>query len=249
MRLLAMALLVAAIGLGVFASMRLKPHVASLNFRVTLIVDEGGVERTGHGVWNVRLTENRPFDAGTYHMQMRGEAIPIELPGKGLLVAVLRSRLPDGSPGSNDLGTIPETLFADRVKGQLGEDRFDRVKLLAAIASRPGLTQAVPLAESSRVAHVPEPVFLLFADGSRPGTATLVDPVDPAQTLGSQVQFKALQVEITDDPVTVGIGRLLPWISTYKRKDLMLDGHKYNIMKSSGALNMIGPGDFSTEIV
>ena len=62
----------------------------------------------------------------------------------------------------------------------------------------------------------PRPTFAVFADPRRPETVRIVAPQDFAATFGSGIRFRRITLQITDDPVTIGIRRRLPWLETYR---------------------------------
>jgi hypothetical protein len=75
-----------------------------------------------------------------------------------------------------------------------------------------------------------------------------VDPDNLASSFGKGTSLKALTVQITQEPVTVGIKRRLPWADQYRK--LHLDGTS-SVIENMTAKDLsahLTPGSFSTEI-
>jgi hypothetical protein len=56
------------------------------------------------------------------------------------------------------------------------------------------------------------PDLVTFADVNDPKSVILVDPNDLAATLGPGVSWKSMTLQATDDPLTEGIEKRLPWL-------------------------------------
>ncbi len=66
------------------------------------------------------------------------------------------------------------------------------------------------------------PDLVTFADVADPASVMAVDPDDLTATLGPGIHWRSMKLEVTDDPLTRGIEKRLPWIIRYS--DKMLDG-------------------------
>lgn len=68
------------------------------------------------------------------------------------------------------------------------------------------------------------PVLVTFANVNDPQTVMLVDPDDLSATLGPDIKWHEITLEITDEPLTAGIETKLPWLTSYYNK--VLSGKK-----------------------
>jgi hypothetical protein len=60
------------------------------------------------------------------------------------------------------------------------------------------------------------PALVRFGDRNNPTSVALVDPANPAASVGPGVALERAIIEITDDPVTTGIEAKLPWLASSK---------------------------------
>ena len=58
------------------------------------------------------------------------------------------------------------------------------------------------------------PMLVTFGDLDDPTSVERVDPDDLAATFGEGVSLKRITVQVTDDPVTSGIGQRLGWLES-----------------------------------
>jgi hypothetical protein len=70
------------------------------------------------------------------------------------------------------------------------------------------------------------PDLVTFADINDPKSVIEVDPNDLQTTLGPNISWNEITLEMTDEPVTMGIVQKLPWIQAYS--DKMPDGAPYH---------------------
>ena len=68
------------------------------------------------------------------------------------------------------------------------------------------------------------PDLVSFADVNDPKTVLEVDPNDLQATLGPGITWNAITLEMTDEPITTGIAKKLPWLPEYFQKNFRLDG-------------------------
>jgi hypothetical protein len=87
------------------------------------------------------------------------------------------------------------------------------------------------------------PMLVRFRDASEPTTVEQVQPAELAEAFGPGTSLRGVTVEMTNDPVSAGIERHLPWLRELRGP---LDGS--NLMYPNGPLaNRIGSGDFRIE--
>lgn len=64
------------------------------------------------------------------------------------------------------------------------------------------------------------PYLVTFKDIADPTSVVRVDPDDLAASFGAGYRLKAITVQVTDEPVTVGIAERLAWLSKYPEPSL-----------------------------
>ena len=67
-----------------------------------------------------------------------------------------------------------------------------------------------------------------------------VNPNDLQATLGSAVSWNEITLESTDEPITTGLEKKLPWLPAYYSG--MLDGERYSAKKTLA--NTLSAADF-----
>jgi hypothetical protein len=198
----------------------------SYRYKLTLAVDTpDGVKRASSVVealfWEISIP-----DRGITH-KLRGEALYLDLgPGARPLIALLTSYLHpqhaetdsgmrkairwtrDGGPGANILSEL---------YGHSSPDFMDNV---ASIAHMRGPLKIIP-------AELPD--LVTFADTDDPKSVMLVDPNDLQATLGANITWHEITLEITDERVTRKIETKLTWLPAYFDKNLRLDGSDHGI--------------------
>jgi hypothetical protein len=184
---------------------------ASFRYKLTLAVNTPeGVKRstsvTEWGFWEVSIPAR-----GTPH-KLRGEALYLDLgPGKKPLIALLTSHL-HAKPG----GTIwdwPGDDLLSRLYGPHGRDDF-----------LGGISRLAGMRGPRSIGPADLPDLVSFADVNDPKTVLEVDPNDLQATLGQGITWNAITLEMTDEPITTGIAKKLPWLPEYFQKNFRLDG-------------------------
>ena len=212
-----------------------------VRYRVTVVVDNNGVERSGSSVWSWTLKKPVVALASAYDGRFRGEAVAVDLAGGRTLYAILRGK--DGQSGMAEL--LPERVFGDIGRSARGEEtRFspDRIADLRDIASRTG-----EVATLDCHTH-PDwcPMLVTFADERNPASVARVEPNNLAAAFGPGAALRGITVEVTDDDVTTGIEKRLGWVAGYKSKRLRLNGKSGPIFTSELSDNL-GTGALKVE--
>jgi hypothetical protein len=210
---------------------------AEVRYKVTVEVEDNGVLRKGSSVWSWRLGEPLLALGSPYSGKFKGEAVAVDLANGPTLFAILK----DADGGEGSMMMIPERLFGDIAREKRGEPRrfaWDRVRDLRDIASRIGERQVLDGTAPARV----RPMLVVFRDITRPETVERVDPCASEAILGPGVKFRQFVIEITDEPVTTGIEKRLPWLPSHAGAFLKRpDGVAIGDMPLAGRLN---EGDF-----
>lgn len=187
---------------------------ASLRYRLTVEVETPQGPAIGSSV--IEITGNRipswlPNGGGT-RGTFRGEAVAIDLPNGQTLFALLRSEsgatVPHDYPGMAFKSRL-ERYYAGREA--VGEET-DFVDAINEMRNWTGAR--APLPKFDRVLgnggrDVPAwPLLVAFRDIADPMTVYEVAP----NALPSGGRLTAITVEITDDPITIGIDKRLAWL-------------------------------------
>lgn len=210
-------------------------------YRLTVEVETPEGLTAGSSVIAVEQTLGRAGGApanSQLYLRVRGEAVAVDLPGGQTLFALLRSQ------SNNEWSAGIVAALAPRREDPDGAPRFDGVLLLDGIAEVPRFFP--PNRIIGR--HSGYPMLVTFGDVDDPTSVKEVDPDDLAASFGEGVRLKRITVELTDDPVTTGIGERLGWLPDYY--DKMLDGRTNNSVHAVKRLaNDLSQSDFSKGIL
>lgn len=182
----------------------------TIRYRLTFNVDIDGRLVSGSGVIQVKQSDTRALfgPMGGFGNEVIGEAVTVDLGSNGRFFALLRGpKVGLGSVG------VPAWLlfhaFADLLKREA--DPLPQVRLLKEQRPR-------------RVLHADEiPMLVRFRNLDEPKSVEQVDPTNLAGKFGSGILLRDAVIEVTDDPVTVGIEAKLPWLTSMKTQ---LDGER-----------------------
>jgi hypothetical protein len=221
-----------------------KPDMPDYRYRLTVEVDTPQGLRSGSSVIVVHneLTYNPVGGGYSFGSEPRGEATAVDLPGGQTLFALLT-----GEEGSSYwAGRIVYDLAP---KVPIVADKYDSsraTQLRNAVANRSVIVvprKVLLNPNSTEPRYISRyPLLVTFADIKEPKSVTLVDPADLAKSFGTGFTLRRITVQITDDPVTSGIEKRLPWIRSYN--DKMLDGSSLN--NSKNLANNLSQANFLT---
>ena len=181
-------------------------------YRLTLGVEADGKVYTGSSVVEVGLTApEAPFHMRT---RVRGEATAVEL-GRGRVLVALLEGVSGSSVPLND-GTrwveYGPTQILSRNYGI--ESGWDGPR-------SPGLVALAEQRGAHALTREQLPYLVGFTDGRDLRSFGVISPSD-LSPLGEDVRLLSATLEVTDDPVTRGIQRVLPWL---KGRRGYLHGH------------------------
>ena len=185
----------------------LVPARTTIHYRLTVEVETPQGLRSGSSVIEVKLTETGEDywanpEARGQSAKLRGEAVAVDLPDGRVLFTLLRS-----------------------------EDMVDAAAWWPfRIAANPGITgeyssirNAEEMQRSGASGELPRgsyPMLVTFGDLADPTSVEKVDPDDLTATFGEGVNLKRITVQLTDDPVTIGIEERLNWLGKYPEPSL-----------------------------
>jgi hypothetical protein len=186
----------------------------SYRYKLTLAVNTPqGIKRGSSVVedvfWSVSIPER-----GITH-RLGGEALYLDLgPGARPLIALLTSHIHQkygvDRRWTRDAG--PNDNLLVQLYGPPSADFMDNVARLARMRG------------PRRITPADLPDLVTFADVNDPASVVEVNPKDLQATLGQNVTWNEMTLEMTDEPITTGIKAKLPWLSVYFAKNLRLDG-------------------------
>jgi hypothetical protein len=223
---------IAVVVLGVYVLWNMVFASGTWRYKLTLVVDDNGTQRTGSGVIQVHVRENPRITPETgYSTSIKGEAIAVDLASKGTFFVLLRNST------SVDYAAY---FITDIFPPPIPEGKKARVGFM----SPEGLEYYSHLQGKRDVPLDKLPMLVRFRDINDPMTVEKVDPADLEKTFGPGVKLISATIEMTDEPVTRGMEKRLPWISQYYSK--LLDGQRYETINATNRLaNSLGSGDFS----
>lgn len=171
----------------------------TFRYRLTVEVETPDGLKTGSSVIEVSLTQTGKDafvtpEAGGVNATMRGEAVAVDLPGGGVLFALLRSK--DQVDAAK--WYAHRAVKTPRFEGEYASTR--RTKYMKENSL------------SGELGRDLYPMLVTFGDLDDPASVAEVDPEDMAASFGEGVALKRIAVQLTDDPVTAGIEERLGWL-------------------------------------
>jgi hypothetical protein len=138
-----------------------------------------------------------------------GEAVYVDL-GKGArpIVAVMVPRVPRRRTLEWGEGTLCCNSMVSLARSQ----KKTRIGIMRRVARLRG---------PRRLTADDLPDLVAFADINDPKSVLAIDPHDLPAALGRDVKWNSITVEVTNEPVTTGIERKLPWLKSLQGQ---LDG-------------------------
>lgn len=179
-------------------------------YRMTVEVDTPEGLKSGSSVIEVDSSLGFPgidFSQQSWGFSTRGEAAMVDLGERGVLFALLRSEQSVDWASNVLLWLIPMPDMPDgtlwkEASLQRFQDMLDNKELIE-------LPQTLPGTDYSAA----RPMLVTFGDLSDPTSVAKVDPDNLAASFGEGFSLRRITVQLTDDPVTTGIDKRLPWLT------------------------------------
>ena len=215
---------------------------ATVRYRLTLQAEVDGEPKSGSGVIEVTYSENNdPISQAAFSIDVRGEAVILDLGPRGMLFALLK--------GDTDSRSGPEYIVLKA---------FDLPGGALPSPVTSGLQQVRRLAGKRELALTSLPQLVRFRDPNDPKTVERVDPLDLERSFGAGVKLVHAELEIvpagiwpfnrvgvTGEPITTGIAKKLSWLPQYY--DLKFDGQRYETISSQARFsNSLSAGAFKS---
>ena len=207
----------------------------SWRYKMTVTVETPEGIKTGSAVREVDVKLLYRFNPGAssqyvVRRSVIGEAVVVDLGQRRKLFAIMD---PDGAYQVIYKMFPPSIKYSDDIEPVEADCKYYS-HLRDAKASLPS-------------ARIPEFARLVtFTDLNDPMSVTDVDYRDLTKTFGEGVSIKEVTVEMTDEPITWGIEKLLPWLNDYYNN--RLDGNRFGTaMATNQFANSLSSGAFSTK--
>jgi hypothetical protein len=187
---------------------------ATLNYKLSVDVEDNGVVHHGEGVIGVDFQSNgfmRIAHTPKWSIWPRGEAFAVDLGERGTMFVLLsQDRVRAVWPWSQ------KHASAEAGRAALNEYYGDGFQNLP--PDRTGLhTLQAFIREHAAIVDIALaslPMLVRFRDINDPTTVERVDPEHLDASFGPGVRLVRATVQITDEPVTTGIEKLIPWFRT-----------------------------------
>jgi hypothetical protein len=194
---------ISSIFLLALAACQRRPRRVAFRFRMVVTVETPEGPRSADAVCEVAGIEvvHPVYGPGGSKTKLTGEALELQIPGRGSLLALVTLAHPTG--GQDDLAFMAIKTLDPAYSG----DRFESAERLA----------DAPLDAAPR--EVPPPLYpllLRMAGGDSVDSLELVDPRNLGQAFGAGVLLSSITVELSDLPVTLGIERRLAWLKSFE---------------------------------
>ncbi len=186
-------------------------------YRLTVEVETPEGLKTGSSVIEVStsMTGSTSIPSpGAVRHRLRGEAVTVDLGQHGTLFALLRSDV-DVDWATNLLFLLaPEVSAVRDENGKYDSDASFRARYGAMLQNRRLIVLPKTFHTIRVLRDMPaRPMLVRFRDITDPTTVERVDPDDLAASFGEGIKLKRVTVQLTDDPVTKGIIKELPWLA------------------------------------
>lgn len=219
-----------------------KTH-APFRYRLTVEVDTPAGARSGSSVIEVTLGEVGTTLGGS-SLTVRGEAVAVDLPGGQTLFALLRSE-----DNVDWAGSAMFNVTSKSGDGSLPIDSQSRGGLAAVRANHRliALPRHFPAPFGGSTPPSGYPILVRFGDVRDPKTVALVDPDDLVASFGKGCRLRRITVQLTDDPVTVGIEKRFGWWQKFREHHFDGTSTVSEDMTTAELAAHMSSGSFSTE--
>lgn len=188
--------------------------LGTYRYRLTLEIDDNGRLVTGSSVVEVRYTKdpNWSHPPGMRRYHIRGESTLVDLGGGRLLIALLCKK-------------IGARFHRGRVVGwgyrHPGPVIF---RIYGLPENEDGLPKLLSYRGQRNLDILDLPDLVTFGDPNSPKSVKSVDPHDLITPFGPGIGLKRATLGITDDSVTSGLAKRLPWLDNKELQTGYLGG-------------------------
>jgi len=187
-----------------------------IRYKLTAVVETPQGLRSGHSV-----LEYRGSMAGSMFGAMagsgfsvRGEAVAVDVAPGQVMFVLLQTRSDFDFPAN-----VLNAIQIPKDESPPPKDRAGEMERTQRIYDQIRANHAVyPIwrPRDQRAGNGPwrGPYFIRFRNINDPKTAEEVNPDDLAKSFGPGVKLRSLTIQVTDEPVTTGIEKRLPWLKS-----------------------------------
>ncbi len=210
----------------------------SWRYKLTVEVETPEGIKTGSAVRRLRqYTDIKIGDTGGGAASTSGEAVVVDLGERGKLFMTV---------GEDHYFLFRVFPFSKGGNTPEGIEYYDHLK--NAKASILGLENLRPQLVTFRNIEDPKSVELVYGSRFNPSTQK-TDPVDDFEGIfGTGVRLKDITVETTDEPITRGIDKVLPWLEELRKKKARLNGKISIAIFSNDLADNLGVGSFEVGV-
>lgn len=190
-------------------------------YRMTVEVETPEGLKTGSSVIQVQTMvagHNSIPTPGAVSHRLRGEAVTVDLGGRGILFALLRSD-DDSDWASNVMYRLaPKVPHVPHDDGNFNSSRDFKNRFMAMLERRAPIELPTTFPDVGHLKDKPaRPMLVRFQNISDPTSVEKVRPDDLAVSFGRGVKLNRITLQFTNDPVTTGIEKKLVWLpNVYK---------------------------------
>jgi hypothetical protein len=203
-------------------------------YRVTVEVETPDGVRSGHSVHEVRAAyqNNLYLAPRSRNMDMTGEAVAVDLPnGKTLFM------LPPSSE------KVQQVFDAEWKNDWVESTKRISDRKTSGVLNFPIDTKRERGSDGLPQSH--DGLFVQFRDINKPATVEEVNPEHLPEAFGTGYALRRVTVQLTDEPLTSGIERRLPWLPDYY--NFKFSGDRYSSLENAhkGISAFMSSGAFS----
>jgi len=215
-------------------------------YRLAITVDANGRTLTGATVYDVTYVWDPQIlpEQASLRKRVTGEALFLDLGGGRNLVVTLTARgsgRPSKPGGPNIKPGNIEELSSALSPAELPTFAF---KLRLATWKTLWDIHAAWRKGKVEVPAAGLPTTVTFTDLADPKSVKLVDPTDLAPTFGPGYRITRTTIEVTDEPLSTGIEKKLPWLAELFKKRARLNGSNSIGIFTNELSDRLGSGDF-----
>ena len=208
-------------------------------YKLSITVDANGKTYSGATIYDVIYEWDPQIlpEQGSLTKWVTGEALFVDLGGGRNLVVTLTARGSGRPSEPGNIDKLSSALFPAELPTFAFKLRLATWKTYWDIrmARKKGKVD-VPLAAL--------PTTVTFTDLADPTSVKLVNPSDLAATFGPGYRITRATIEVTDEPLTTGIEKRLPWpVELYKRR-ARLNGSNNIAISTNELSDNLGTGSF-----
>jgi hypothetical protein len=182
-----------------------------LRYQMTIEVETPQGRRTGLAVRELEYFENEKdgfvFGESRPSVNMRGEAIAVNLPDGKVLFALLT-----GGNGDVDYAKL---LPGRALGSRMLNEKVEQIQWRREAELWPYAVKTIGLERTD-----PLPMLVTFRNLTDPKSVELVDPDNLAASFGQGVKLRRVTIRTTDEPVTSGIEKRLKSMGVDKKHSL-----------------------------